>query len=183
MFGLFKSKEDKEVESIVSEIRQHRNEIIFDGNVVLEFSNKVMKKYKLVGSVIQKIKIAGVLSDFSDSGYVVIAISDREAMYINYDKKNNVTKIEIGSSSFNLLNGIKEGLSEFSLKAEKGHGMNYSDLGIINLIGAITVLGYEVGLPETEDENNFPFYYNNHKFYILDYDNKYSVQGICLIKV
>lgn len=173
MFGLFKSKEDKEVESIVSGIRQNRNEVVFNGNVIEEFANKVIKKYKLTSSVIEEIKIAGILSDFSDSGYVVIAISDTEAMYIKYSSRNSETRVEMGSSTLNFLKDMKDGLAKFSLMAEKGRGMKYSDLGIINLVGAITVLGYEVGLPESEDGNFFPFYYNNHKFYIVN-DNDTS---------
>lgn len=171
MFGFFKSKEEKEIVNIVSEIRKHRNILSFDGNIVEDFSKKVIKTYKSTFSIIEEIKVSGLLSDFNNSGFVVIAISKTEFMYINYDSSKHITKVQMGSSSLSMLQNMSEGLSKFSKIREKGHGMKYSDSHIINIIGAITVLGYEVGIPETEDGNYLPFKYNNHKFYIVENNN------------
>ena len=171
MFGLFKSKSDKEVESIVSEIRKNREQLIFEGNIVEDLANKVIKRYKLTYSIIEQINITGLLSEFEDSGYVVIAITEREAMYIKYDKTSRKTTVEMGSSTINMLSDITNVLVEYKQKGEQGHGVKYRDFGIINLVGAITALGYEVGIPEREDGNYLPFYFKGSKFYILDYDN------------
>ncbi len=171
MFGFFKSKEEKEIINIVSEIRQHRNILSFDGNIVEDFSKKVIKTYKSTFSIIEEIKVSGLLSDFNNSGFVVIAISKTEFMGIKYNPIEHVTKVQMGSSSLSMLENMLEGLSKFSKIGEKGHGMKYSNFHIINIIGAITVLGYEVGIPETEDGNYLPFKYNNYKFFIVNDNN------------
>lgn len=172
MFGLFKSKEDREIDNLVSMLRETKEEIFFDGNIVIDLSGKILKRYKLTMSIIENIHESGILTPNTDSGYVVLAIGKREALHIHYNSSQGATKIALGSSTERMLERIKDALKTCSEEAIAGHGVTWHDLHFTNLVGAVTVLGYEVGVSEYEYEVRLPFYYKGHKFYIAEYDNK-----------
>lgn len=173
MFGLFKSKEDKEAERIVSVLRENREAMFIEGNVVHELGSMIVNRYKLTASTIRAINIGGILDpSVKDSGAVVIAVSKRETIYIQYDEENRHTRVSMGSSTMDMLKNMKSGLDRHAKKAIEGHGLSYEDISIGAIIGTITALGCEVGRPQTKDENDYPFNYKNHTFSIIEYDNK-----------
>ncbi len=171
MFGLFKSKEDKEAERIVSVLKENKEPMFIDGNVVYELSLMIRNRYKLTASTIRAINTGGLLQARKDSGFVVIAVSKRETLYIQYDEEEYHTRVSIGSSTQKMLDELKNKLKEYIKKDVIGYGGRHIDTNIGVLIGAITALGYEVGIAETEDENNFPFYYKKHKFLLTAADD------------
>ena len=162
MFGLFKSKDDKRSEFIVSSLRENREPIFLDGNVVYELSLMILNRYKFIASTIRSINTGGLLNVRKDSGFVVIAVSKRETLYIQYHEEKRQTIISMGSSTQNMLDDLKNSLDKYIKNGVIGYGGQHMDTNIGVLIGAITALGYEVGVAETNDENDFPFYYKKH---------------------
>jgi len=174
MFGLFKSKEDKEIDDLVAILRKTKAEMFLDGNIVIDLSGKILKRYKLTMSIIEEIRESGVLTlNIKDAGYVVLAIGKREAVHVHYNRDRRATKVGLGSSSESMLNVIMEELEQSTKEDRKGNGIFFRDLGLSNLAGALTVLGLEVGMPDPEYETiRLPFYYKGNKSYIADLDDQ-----------
>ncbi len=173
MFGFFKSKEDKEIDRNTKTLRTTREPIFYDGNAVVDLATDIMNRYKLTVSTIEGVGYPGLLTpDIEDSGYIVIAINKREAIYVNYQQDYKDTVVKMVSSAQSLLDNIKKGLAHYSNEAQKGHGMVYKKLHWINIVGAVTCLGHEVGIQEADEGLYLPSNYKDNKFYIVDYDDK-----------
>ncbi len=171
MFGFFKSKEDKAVEKLTETLRSTKEAMYFDGNIVFDLATNINNKYKLTISTIEQISSPGLLTpDIEDSGYVVIAISKNEAIYVNYQRESRRTRVQIGRESQAVLDQIQKNIETVSLKGEKENGTVYKSLDWLNIVGIITTLGYQVGMPEEDEELFFPFNYKGNKFYIINDD-------------
>ena len=171
MFGLFKSKEDKEVDKLTKTLRSTKEAIYFDGNIVFDLATKINNRYNLTVSTIDHVSNPGLLtSDIEDSGYIVIAISKSEAIYVDYQKGLRRTRVLIGKTAQHVLDKIQKGIENSALEAEKEQGTVYKNTDWINIVGAVTTLGYQVGMPEADEELYFPFNYKDNKFYIIGDD-------------
>ena len=171
MFGFFKSKEDKEVEELVSTLEKmpSNERLNHQGNLVHELASKFQNRYKKTASIVEPIYISGLLTPLSDSGYVIVAIDRNRAIHIHYDDFN--TKVELREYEQENLDFLKQWLIDFSKNPISRQGIS-SQSSIFTTIAQITLLGSEVGIPLDEDEQNYyPFSFNKIKYVILRDDN------------
>jgi hypothetical protein len=162
------SKEDKKAEEVVAELRQVISRY-YDGNIVYELAKILGNRYKLTVSTYETIMTQGILPGTDGSGGVAVAISKNEILFLTYDPHRQETKMQLGIYPNNMLIDIEKNLirdNEIAKYKEGAIYKNYSDIQIF--IGAITLLGYEVGIGRDEG-NLFPFKYKNNNFVIVAY--------------
>ena len=171
MFGLFKSKKDKKAEQLVKEIREEIS-MYYDGNVVYELGSIILNRYKLTVSTFETVRTAGLLPGLNGSGSIAAAISKSEILFITFEPDTQSTKIQLAKYPKNMLEDVKKNLVIDNDIAKDKEGAIYpNDGGIFSFIGAVTLLGYEVGIGKEED-NSYPFNYKNNKFLIEEYDGR-----------
>ncbi len=171
MFGLFKSKKDKEAEQLVKELREviHKQ---YSGNVVYELGSILQNRYKLTVSTYETIRTAGILPGLDGSGSIAVAISKNEILFIEFNPDIQKTEVQLAIFPEDMLVDIKENLITDNKKAKHREGTGYTNKSDITIfIGALTLLGHEVGIGR-EARNSFPFKYKDSNFILLRHEEK-----------
>ncbi len=171
MFGLFKSKKDKKAEQLVKELREviHKQ---YSGNVVYELGSILQSRYKLTISTYETIRTAGLLPGLNGSGSIAVAISKNEILFIAFRPDIQKTEVQLAIFPEEMLEMIKKNLISDNKIAKHREGTGYTDKSDITIfIGALTLLGHEVGIPR-EDRNSFPLKYKNNNFILLRHEEK-----------
>ena len=171
MFGLFKSKEDKKAEQLVKELREVINNQ-YNGNIVYELGSILQNRYKLTISTYETIRTAGILPGLDGSGSIAVAISKNEILFISFEPDTQRTEVQLAIYPEEMLEMIKKNLIRDNKIAKHREGTGYTNKSDITIfIGALTLLGHEVGIPRG-DRNSFPFKYNNNHFILLRHEEK-----------
>jgi len=171
MFGLFKSKKDKKAEQLVKEIRKEIS-MYYDGNVVYELGSILLNRYKLMVSTFETVRTAGLLPGLDGSGGIAAAISKYEILFITFEPDTQRTKIQLAVFPENMLVDIEKNLIRDAEIAKNREGTIYPrDGGIWSFVGAVTLLGCEVGIAG-KDNNSYPFNYKGNDFIIEEYDGR-----------
>ncbi len=169
MFGLFKSKEAKQAEQIVAELRKVISRY-YDGNVVNELGSIIHNRYKLTISTFEEVRSGGLLPGLEGSGGIAVAISKDEILFFTYEPSKQKTKVQLAIYPENMLDDVEKNLIEDGKVAKHREGSIYkNDSDVISFVGALTILGCEVGISR-EDGNFFPFKYDNNNFLIAKYN-------------
>ncbi len=176
MFGFFKSKQDKEIDKMTKTLMDKQEPLYYAGNVVEDIATNIVNRYKLTASTIIGISYPGLLTaDIENSGYVVVAISKDEFITVNYQENDNNTAVMFGANPSKLLNELQKDLQKLSQNDDKEE-LIYRDYPFINIVGAVTGLGYEVGIMHKEGNTIYlPFNYKDKKITIV-YSDEVSIR-------